>query len=99
MAADNISLEDIAAVVGLSRFHFLRLFKNTTGFSPHAYLIQRRIELAKQSIEKGQCLTDAAINSGFSDQSHLTRCFKSTLGVTPGQYQKMVVILRRIDLV
>ena len=90
MATEAISLENIAGAVGLSRFHFLRLFKETTGLPPHAYLIQRRVELARQSIEKGSPLADAAIEAGFADQSHLTRRFKAVYGVTPGEYRKAV---------
>ncbi len=90
MASENISLDDIVRTAGLSRFHFLRLFKATTGFPPHAYLVQQRIALAKSAIENGSSLTDAAILSGFSDQSHLTRRFKAIHGITPGQYKKAV---------
>ena len=88
--SENISLEDISCAVGVSHFHFLRLFKATTGFSPHAYLIQRRIEIAKTLIEHGNSLVQAALEAGFSDQSHMTRRFKTTYGVTPGQYQKAI---------
>ncbi len=58
------------------------------GLPPHAYLIQRRLDLARKAIESGISLADAAIVSGFSDQSHMTRRFKAAFGVTPGQYQK-----------
>lgn len=85
---ENITLEEIAQCVGLSQYYFLRIFKSTTGFTPHAYLIQRRVELAKDAIEKGCSMTIAALDSGFSDQSHMTRCFKSAYGLPPGQYKK-----------
>lgn len=85
---ENPSLEDIAREVGISRFHFLRLFKATTGLSPHAYLIMRRLELAKALIKQGYSLAQAAHEAGFADQSHMTRRFKAAYGVTPGQYQK-----------
>jgi AraC-like DNA-binding protein len=88
MAPTHISLNDIANVVGMSRFHFLRIFKSATGFSPYAYLIQRRVELARTLIENGSSLAQAALEAGFSDQSHMTRRFKATYGVTPGQYQQ-----------
>ncbi len=87
-ASENISLGEIAAVAGLSRYHFLRQFKATTGLSPHAYLIQRRIVLAKRAIECGATLAEAAVRSGFSDQSHFSRRFKAVHGFTPGQYRK-----------
>lgn len=86
--SENISLDEIAASVGLSRYHFLRIFKNTTGLPPHAYLIRQRVELAKEAIEKGASLADAAMQAGFSDQSHLTRRFKAVYGLPPGQYKQ-----------
>ncbi|MBI9088664.1 MAG: AraC family transcriptional regulator [Desulfobacterium sp.] len=87
-AAENISLEEISTVAGLSRYHFLRRFKATTGLAPHAYLIQQRVALGKKAIEEGESLADAALRSGFSDQSHFSRRFKAFHGFTPGQYRK-----------
>ncbi len=86
--SDNITLGEIATHAGLSQYHFLRIFKNTTGLPPHAYLVQMRIDLAKDIIEKGASLAESAVKSGFSDQSHMTRWFKAVHGLTPGQYQK-----------
>jgi AraC-like DNA-binding protein len=88
MAPTKISLDDMAECAGLSRFHFLRLFHATTGMSPYGYLLQRRVELAKQRIEEGWSLVQAALDAGFADQSHLTRRFKAMYGVTPGQYRQ-----------
>ena len=85
--AQNITLNEIAASVDLSQYHFLRIFKNTTGLPPHAYLVQRRVEMAKAAIEGGCSIALAALESGFSDQSHMTRCFKSVYGVPPGRYK------------
>ncbi len=90
-AHKNISLEDIAHEVGVSRFHLLRIFKAACGLPPHAYLIQRRLMLARTAIENGSSLVEAAVSSGFSDQSHLTRRFKTAFGVTPGQYQNTLI--------
>jgi AraC-like DNA-binding protein len=87
-ATENLSLEEIAREVGLSRFHFLRLFKAFTGLSPHAYLLLRRLELVKALIEQGYPLVQTAYEAGFADQSHMTRRFKSAYGITPGQYQQ-----------
>ncbi|MCG8618800.1 MAG: AraC family transcriptional regulator [Desulfobacterales bacterium] len=89
-ATENISLEDISAAAELSPYHFLRIFRKTTGLPPHAYLVQIRVERAKSAIEKGCALIDAAQTAGFSDQSHMTRCFKSIYGLPPGKYKKMV---------
>ncbi len=90
MAAENITLEEIAAVTGLSRFHFLRVFKAATGLPPHVWLVQCRVKLARKAIENGVPLADAALQAGFADQSHMNRCFKAIHGLSPGQYLKAV---------
>jgi len=91
-AACDISLDEIASQVNLSRFHFLRVFKGAMGISPHMYLKQYRVELARMKIERGFSLSESAVSTGFSDQSHLTRSFKSAYGLTPGQYRKAISI-------
>lgn len=83
---DNIPLDRLAALVGLSPFYLTRLFTQSTGLPPHAYLTQVRVERAKTLLRRGRSLTDTALAAGFSDQSHLTRHFKRIVGVTPGQY-------------
>jgi AraC family transcriptional regulator len=80
----EISLEDMAQVAQLSPYHFSRCFKETTGTSPHQYLIARRIDRAQKLIaDPALSLAEVALQSGFSDQSHLTRHMKRLLGVTP----------------
>ncbi len=79
----------MAEQAGLSRYHFIRVFQNKTGLSPHAYLTQVRVNNARTQIESGLTLADAAFSSGFSDQSHMTRYFKSIYGVTPGKFRKL----------
>lgn len=83
---ENISLDRISAAAGLSKFHFLRVFKETTGVTPHAYQLRRRVELGKRALEEGKTPSLAAIAAGFSDQSHMTRRFKAVYGVTPGEF-------------
>ena len=83
----EISLSSLAKIAGCTSFHIIRLFKETVGMSPHAYLIQLRLEKARELIDTGDTIADAAINSGFSDQSHLTRRFKKRFGITPGRYE------------
>jgi len=87
---EDISIEQLAKIANLSPFHFIRVFSQYTGLSPHAYLVQVRTHRAKLLIEKGLRLTDIAYQSGFSDQSHLTRNFKRLMGYTPGQYRNSV---------
>ncbi len=81
-----ITLADLARESGLSRFQVLRGFVRATGFTPHAYLMQRRIDLARRLIARGSGLADTAAVSGFADQSHMTRLFVRTYGVSPGAY-------------
>ncbi|MEG3878706.1 AraC family transcriptional regulator [Microcoleus sp. herbarium7] len=82
--SENISLEAIANHIDISSYHFCRLFKQSTGFSPHQYVIQQRVERAKQLLRQGKMsLSEIAIACGFSHQSHLNRHFKCLTGVTP----------------
>jgi AraC-like DNA-binding protein len=83
---EDISLENLADIARCSSYHVIRLFKNQVGMPPHAYLIQLRLERARELIDSGQSIVDAAFLAGFSDQSHLTRRFKERYGLTPGRY-------------
>lgn len=84
--AESVSLSDLANLCGMSRFQFLRSFARSTGLTPHAYLLQRRIDRARRLIAAGMSLAEAAADSGFFDQSHMTRHFTRVLGLTPGAY-------------
>lgn len=86
--SENISLNDISTVAGLSPYHFLRQFKATTGLPPHAYLMQCRVYRARRAVDQGYSLVDAALTAGFSDQAHFSRCFKAIHGLSPSLYQK-----------
>lgn len=85
-AAEGITLTALANHVHLSRYYFLRVFRETVGMPPHAYLESVRIGKAKQLLEQGLPLNRVAHESGFSDQSHFTNRFKRFIGVTPGRY-------------
>ncbi|MFW2173716.1 helix-turn-helix domain-containing protein [Acinetobacter guillouiae] len=82
----DYSLTDLATYVGLSPWHFLREFKKYTGLPPHSWLVQVRLQKARQLLKQGQSIAMTAQNSGFSDQSHFNRHFKKAVGVTPSQY-------------
>ncbi|AJD41913.1 AraC family transcriptional regulator [Rhizobium sp. SEMIA 4085] len=82
----NVSLADLARESGLSRFQLLRGFAKATGMTPHAYLIQARIHMARRLIASGTSLAEAALASGFADQSHMTRVFTAKYGLTPRVY-------------
>jgi AraC-like DNA-binding protein len=86
--AAPITLPDLARASGLSQFRLLRAFVKATGLTPHAYLMQRRIEKARRLIAGGESLAEAAFASGFADQSHMTRIFVRTYGISPGAYAR-----------
>lgn len=80
------SLAELAQACGMSRFQLVRSFARNTGFTPHAYLLHRRILLARQLIAGGTSLAEAAAASGFADQSHMTRVFVRKYGISPGAF-------------
>ncbi|RYX82459.1 AraC family transcriptional regulator [bacterium] len=81
---ENIPLEELAQIVGLSPFYFTRCFKATIGTTPHQYIISRRVERARHLLSRPEASpTQVALQCGFSHQSHLTRHMKQLLGVTP----------------
>lgn len=82
-----ITLADIARAAGASPFHLVRAFRADTGLTPHAYVLDRRVRLARALLRDGMPIAGAAIRAGFCDQSHLNRRFKSLTGVTPGRYR------------
>ncbi|MBD2104965.1 AraC family transcriptional regulator [Leptolyngbya sp. FACHB-261] len=85
----DLSLEEIAAEVNLSAYHFARLFKRSTGSAPHQYQIHCRVERAKELLQQGEmAITDIATQVGFYDQSHLSRHFKRIVGVSPKAMQQ-----------
>ncbi|MHC1549239.1 AraC family transcriptional regulator [Phyllobacterium sp. K27] len=82
----SFTLTDLAKVSGLSRFQVLRGFAAATGFTPHAYLMQRRADIARRLILQGMALAQTAAASGFADQSHMNRIFAQKFGLSPGSY-------------
>ncbi|WP_242597191.1 helix-turn-helix transcriptional regulator [Billgrantia sulfidoxydans] len=82
-----VTLSELAELAGLSRFQLLRGFSRALGITPHAYLLQRRVLLARRLIATGQALSQAALEAGFSDQSHMSRAFSRQFGLSPGRYR------------
>ncbi|MDX8457585.1 AraC family transcriptional regulator [Mesorhizobium humile] len=85
-----LSLGELAAIAGVSQFQLVRGFSKATGLTPHAYLIQRRLQRSRKMIAAGATLADAAQAAGFADQSHMTRLFVRTYGMSPGLYAAAV---------
>ncbi len=88
--ASPLTLAALAQEAGLSRFQLLRAFCKATGLTPHAYVMQRRIALARRLIAARLPLAQAAFAAGFADQSHMTRIFVRKYGVSPRTYAKAV---------
>jgi AraC-like DNA-binding protein len=84
----EISLAELAGDCGLSTSHFARAFARSTGVPPHRWLMQRRVERAKELMLTGATLAEIALMCGFSDQSHLTRVFAQAVGITPGRWRE-----------
>jgi AraC family transcriptional regulator len=88
--ARDLSLSELAAVAGMSTFHFAREFKRATATTPHQYLMKLRVERAKELLSKSEMpLIDVSSEAGFSDQSHFTRLFRRLTGTTPQSYRLM----------
>lgn len=83
----DVSLAALAADVGMSRAHFSRSFKAETGLTPHAFVALMRVERAKCLLTEGVPIAAAAVDAGFSDQSHFARVFRRFAGATPAQYR------------
>ncbi len=86
---EDLYVSKLAAVAGMSPFYFCRAFKQSTGITPHRYVLQRRMEQAKRLLEqRSGHLVDVAHQVGFTDQSQFTRVFHKIVGKTPSEYRK-----------
>ena len=82
----TVTSVQLEAITGLTRYELARHFRACLGTSPYRYQIMRRLDQARSLIQKGAPLADAAFSSGFADQSHMTRHFKRTYGMSPGRW-------------
>jgi AraC family transcriptional regulator len=84
----DIKLADLAGSIGMSQFHFSHLFKQSIGISPYQYLLQQRIERAKQLLKQtDRSIVDIALGCGFNSHSHLSKQFRQLAGMTPKAYR------------
>jgi AraC-like DNA-binding protein len=88
--AEPVSLDQLAAIVQLHPSSLIRAFHAEMGLPPHAYLTQVRINHARRFLRAGMSVAQVALETGFADQSHLTRHFKHHVGVAPGRYASAV---------
>lgn len=84
--SDELKLDEIARAAGMTTFQIIRLFKQATGLTPHAYLTQVRLKATIRSLKGGESTADAALAAGFYDQAAFNKHFKRTFGITPMQW-------------
>lgn len=87
---DDVSLDDISQAAHLSKYHFLRLFRQQFGITPHQYVLSCRVNAARNDLAAGGPPSEVAFRYGFTDLSHFNRRFKRIYGKTPYQYQRSV---------
>ena len=87
---DRLELADLARVAGVTIFQLIQLFRCGVGVTPHAFLVQLRVDAARRELRRGVSLAEVAIANGFYDQSALTKHFKRAYGITPGQFVNAV---------
>jgi AraC family transcriptional regulator len=84
----DIKLADLAVLLDMSQFHFSHVFKQAIGISPYQYLLQQRIERAKQLLKESDCsIMEIALSCGFNSHSHLSKQFRQLTGMTPTAYR------------
>ncbi|HCU2596539.1 TPA: AraC family transcriptional regulator [Clostridioides difficile] len=89
--AEHIVLDELSTIAGMNKYSLLRNFTKLKGITPYRYLENIRVNKAKKLLEKGVEPIDAAIQTGFVDQSHFTNFFKNFIGLTPKQYQNIFI--------
>ena len=88
----SIKVKQLSELVGISQYHFSRMFKKSTGFTPHEYVIDQRIERVKRLLKDNKLtLAEIASDCGFTHQSHMGQLFVKHVGITPKQYRKKVL--------
>ncbi|WP_246088718.1 AraC family transcriptional regulator [Phreatobacter stygius] len=87
----QVGSDELEAAAGLDRFALARHFRALLGTSPYRYLTMRRLDHARAGIRAGRSLAEAALASGFADQSHMTRQFKQAFGLPPGRWRAIGV--------
>lgn len=82
-----VKLEEICEAAELSSSYLIRAFKERYGMTPHAYLVNCRVEYSRSQLKRGRAIADVAVEAGFADQAHLQRAFRQFTAVTPRQYR------------
>ena len=87
------SIDEMAQAAFLSKYHFIRKFREEVGLTPHQFQIQNRIRKAKHLLCRKRAMTQTALDAGFCDQSHFIRQFEKYVGLTPSDYESSVRII------
>lgn len=85
--ARSLKLEEVCAAADLSASYLIRAFKERYGMTPHAYLVNCRVEYSRAELKRGRAIADVALEAGFADQAHLQRAFRQFTAATPRQYR------------
>lgn len=83
---ENIDVDQIAAEANYSKFHFIRLFNYSFGYTPRQYLIQKRLDHAKKLLQYDRSVTTTCLESGFTSLGYFSTLFKKTVGLSPSSY-------------
>lgn len=98
--AQELAVAELAQVVGMSQYYFSKLFKLSTGTTPHQYVMRQRVERAQELLREGRTpLAEIATHAGFETQSHFTSVFRRLSGVTPKHYREMHRTIAPMDTV
>lgn len=87
--AEPVRMKHLERIAHMDRFTLSRQFRTAFGTSPHRYLVMRRLDRVRSALARGRSLAEAAAESGFADQSHMTRHFKRAYGMTPGHWRRL----------
>ncbi|MBP3476738.1 MAG: AraC family transcriptional regulator [Lachnospiraceae bacterium] len=90
---ERITVEEMARLAAVSKYHFIRLFKQEMGMTPHQFQLQNRIRKAQRLLKQSEAVTKVAMEAGFCDQSHFIRQFEKTVGLKPTAYKKVCFVL------
>jgi len=87
-----VTVQELAEVAELSTHHFVRMFKRSLGLTPYQYVLERRVERAKELLRsKPASLAEVGLSTGFSSQSHFTTAFHRAVGATPAEFQRLAL--------
>ena len=96
--AEDLSLSELALVAGMSPHYFAELFRQSTGYAPHRYVLLQRIERAKQGLRDPKCsVIEAGLEAGFQNPSHFARVFRKFVGISPSRFHSEMQPSRRYD--